>query len=47
MRVARDLGYTLSELSQRMTHEEFQLWALVFQVEYEEEEEARRKAKRR
>lgn len=47
MRVARDLGYTLSELSQRMTHEEFQLWALVFQVEAEEQEEATRKAKRR
>lgn len=47
MRIARDLGYTLLELSQRMTHEEFQLWALVLQVEHEEEQEAIRKAKRR
>jgi hypothetical protein len=47
MRLARDLGYTLLELSQRMTHEELQLWTLVYQVEAEEREEAMRKAKRR
>jgi hypothetical protein len=47
MRVARDLGYTLSELSQKMTHEEFQLWTLVFQAEAEEQEELMRKSRQR
>lgn len=47
MRIARDLGYTLSELTQRLTREELQLWALLYEVEYKEEREAIRKAKRR
>tara|TARA_R100001509_G_scaffold159678_1_gene126445 strand:+ start:1171 stop:1314 length:144 start_codon:yes stop_codon:yes gene_type:complete len=47
MRVARDLGYTLSELNERMSREEFQLWALLYEVEYKEEKEAMQKAKRR
>jgi len=47
MRIARELGYTLSELSTRMSRQELQLWALHFEVEYEEEQQARRKAKRR
>ncbi len=47
MRIARDLGYTLSELTQRLSREEFQLWALLYEVEYKEEQEAIRKAKRR
>lgn len=47
MRVARELGYTLSELSSKMTREELQLWCLLFEVEAQEQEEMRRKAKRR
>jgi hypothetical protein len=47
MRIARDLGYTLSELTQRMSREELQLWSVLYEVEYREEEELRRKAKRR
>jgi hypothetical protein len=47
MRLARDLGYTLSELSQRITREELRLWAAIYQIEAQEEEEAIRKAKRR
>ena len=47
MRLARDLGYTLSELSERMTFEEAQLWGLMYQVEQQEMEEASKKASRR
>jgi len=47
MRLARDLGYTLSELSERMTFEEVQLWGLMYQAESEEIEEANKKASRR
>jgi hypothetical protein len=47
MRVARDLGYTLSELTARLTREELQLWTLLYEVEAREHAEAMRKAKRR
>jgi hypothetical protein len=47
MRVARDLGYTLSELTQRMTREELQLWTLLYEVEAEEQEAAIRKSRRK
>lgn len=47
MRIARDLGYTLSELFQKITLEEVQLWSAVYQVEMEEQEEALKKAKRK
>ena len=47
MRLARELGYTLSELTNRLTREELQLWVLLFEVEAKEQEEAMRKAKRR
>lgn len=47
MRIARDLGYTLSELTQRLTREEMQLWTLLYEVEYKEQEEAVEKARRR
>jgi hypothetical protein len=47
MRVARELGYTLSELTQRMSREEFQLWILLFEVEAKEQQDAMRKSKRR
>lgn len=47
MRIARDLGYTLSELTQRLTREEMQLWTLLYEVEYKEQEEAMKKSSRR
>jgi len=47
MRIARDLGYTLSELADKITLEEVQLWSAVYQVEIQEQEEAYKKAKRR
>ena len=47
MRIARELGYTLSELSTRMSREELQLWCLAFEIEAMEEEEMHRKANRR
>lgn len=47
MRIARDLGYTLSELTQRISREELQLWATLYEVEYAEEEQMHRKMKRR
>ncbi len=47
MRVARELGYTLSELTSKMSREELQLWCLLFEVEAQEQEAMRAKAKRR
>ena len=47
MRLARDLGYTLLELSERLTYEELQLWGLMYQVEHQEAEESSQKASRR
>ena len=47
MRVARDLGYTLSELAGCMTREELQLWTLLYQVEAEEQEAAMAKSRRK
>jgi len=47
MRLARELGYTLAELAERMTKEELELWCVLYEVEAEEQEEARRKARRR
>jgi hypothetical protein len=47
MRLARDLGYTLTELTDRITYEELQLWGLMYQVEFQESEEASKKAARR
>jgi hypothetical protein len=47
LRLARELGYTLSELSQRITKEELQIWAALFEIETQEQEEAARKSRRR
>lgn len=46
-RLARDLGYTLAELAERMTLEELHIWALVYGYEHEQQEQAMKKAKRR
>jgi len=47
MRIARDLGYTLLELFDKITLEEIQLWSAVYQIELDEQEAAMKKAKRR
>jgi hypothetical protein len=47
MQLARDLGYTLMELSERMTPQELQLWDTLYEVEAQERQEASRKARRR
>ena len=46
-RVARDLGYTLAELAAKVTPEELSIWGLIYQYEYQEQEKAMRKARRR
>jgi hypothetical protein len=47
MRLARDLGYTVMELSQRITLEELRMWAMIYEIEGKEQEDAMRKARRR
>ena len=47
MRIARDLGYTLQELMQRMTYEEFALWGALYEAEYQEQEAVRAKGRHR
>lgn len=47
MRLARDLGYTVMELSQRITLEELRLWAMLYEIEGKEQEDAMRKSRRR
>jgi hypothetical protein len=39
MSVARELGYTLSDLVQKITIEELNLWSIYFEV-YNEEQDA-------
>jgi hypothetical protein len=46
-RVARDLGYTLAELAAKATPEELSIWGLIYQYEYQEQEKAMKKARRR
>jgi hypothetical protein len=46
-RVARDLGYTLAELKDRMAPEELYLWGVIYQYENQEQEKAMKKARRR
>lgn len=46
-RLARDLGYTLAELAQKITPEELDIWALVYAYEYQQQEQAMKKARRR
>ena len=45
MVVAEKLGYTLTELEERMTLEELYLWAAFYQVRSDEEKKAMNKAK--
>ena len=46
MIVAEKLGYTLSDLRERMTLEELYLWSAFYQLRNEEETKAMNKAKR-
>jgi hypothetical protein len=46
-RLARDLGYTLAELAERMTQEELYLWGLIYEREHQEHEKSMKKARRR
>jgi hypothetical protein len=40
MRLCRDLGYTISELQDRITEEELAMWNILYQIEHEESEQA-------
>ena len=46
MVVAEKLGYTLTELQERMTLEELWLWSVFYEIRSEEEKAAMEKAKR-
>jgi len=45
MIVAEKLGYTLTELQERITPEELALWSAFYQLRQEEEQKAMNKAK--
>jgi hypothetical protein len=47
MHLAQDLGYTLSELTERLTPEELQLWVAFYEIEAELKEEAARRSRHR
>lgn len=44
--VAEKLGYTVSELQERMTLEELYMWSVFYQLRADEEKAAMDKAKR-
>ena len=46
MVVAEKLGYTLTELEEKMTREELYLWSMFYAVRSEEEKKTMNKAKR-
>ena len=46
MVVAEKLGYTLSEVQEKMTEEELYLWSMFYQYRSEEEKKTMDKAKR-
>jgi len=45
--VAKELGYTLQELNQRITQEELVIWSTYFSYLNEQQENERRRAKYR
>jgi len=47
MYLAQKLGYTLGELTIRITPAEYSMWAAYYQLEAERQEVSERKAKRR
>jgi hypothetical protein len=46
MVVAEKLGYTLSEMRDRMVPEELELWLIFYHIRADEEKEASEKARR-
>lgn len=46
MVVAEKLGYTLTELQEKMTPEELYLWSMFYELRSEEERKTMEKAKR-
>jgi hypothetical protein len=47
MGVAKELGYTLAELTDNMTWEELMMWSAFFAIQNEQHEAAMKKARRR
>jgi len=47
MGVAKELGYSLSELTGTMTVEELMMWSAFFAIQHDEQEAAMKKARRR
>lgn len=47
MGVAKELGHTLSELTENMTLEELMIWSAFFAIQNEQHEAAMKKARRR
>ncbi len=47
MHLAKELGYTLGELVERITPEEIYLWVAYYEIEAEEQQEAMNKARKR
>lgn len=47
MHLAKELGYTLGELTMRITPAEYSMWLAFYQLEAERQQEAERKSKRR
>ena len=47
MGVAKELGYSLSQLAENMTLEELMMWSAFFAIQNEQHEEAMKKARRR
>lgn len=45
--VAEKLGYTVSELQERMTQEELWMWSIFYSLRADQEQEAMDKAKRK
>ena len=43
MRLAKELGYTLSEITSRMSYDELLLWNAYLQIEKEDHEKQQRK----
>jgi len=47
MGVAKELGYTLTELTDNMTWEELMMWSAFFAIQNDQHEAAMKKARRR
>jgi hypothetical protein len=47
MGVAKELGYSLSQLAANMTLEELMMWSAFFAIQHDEQEAAMKKARRR